>query len=171
MGSLPSSTTEPNWTVSLQAPKAHHAHRHGASENVTLLVIAWPGPQRHANPLLVFKLKYISIKAFWGRVLFFQEWVCLLSFSLFETISFVPPFSFLNVNGPESRILPEFEYSDKKQSKIFLSRKPAGWGPSSRPFSRTHSASAGRLWGHQGLMLDVGTLRFLFCLSPHRDSG
>lgn len=134
------------------------------------LVILWPAPHRHANPLLVFKAQIHFHKGFWGRVLFLQEWVCLLSFFLFEKISFAPLFSFLNVNGPESRILPEFELLDKNRSKIVLSRKPAG-GPSSRPFSHTHSASAGRLWGRQGLLLDAGSLRFLFCLSPHLDSG
>lgn len=107
------------------------------------------GAHWHSKPLLFFKLQYIFIKVLGGRILFLQEWVCLLSFFLFETISFVPPFSFLNFNGPESGSLPEFEHSLKSQRRVHflgLSPTPPLLGP-------------GRLCGaNQGLVRSVHML-------------
>lgn len=125
-------------------------------------------PSDRPTPFWFLKPKCISIRALWGRVLFLQEWVCLLSFFLFETISFVPLFfpSWI-LMGPRVGFCQTLNIQTKNRSKIFLSRKPAGSISQAflpHPLGISGEA-APRPWA------DARWLRFLFCPSPHLDSG
>ena len=82
------------------------------------------GAHWHSKPLLFFKLQYIFIKVLGAGFYFCKSGCVCCLFFLFETISFVPPFSFLNFNGPESGSLPEFEHSENLN---ILSKASAGY--------------------------------------------
>lgn len=112
MGSIPSSRENRVFLSKDQTRLTHTGM--GARGNATLNNPPVGCAHGHADPLYFLKLKYFFIKVFWGGILFLQAWVCLLSFFPLWNDFTCFPFSFLNFNGPESMILPEFEHSEKK---------------------------------------------------------
>lgn len=57
-----------------------------------LIVIPWPVPHPHSNPLLFFKAQIHFQRGFLGWILFLQEWAYLLSFSSLKLAIFFPFF-------------------------------------------------------------------------------